>query len=150
MSSVGQFLVNGLLRWTASYYCPDCVESRVEANGGGLPPSDIRNRLLAKYGWWSLAIYIDKLKSVTVLGDALALSQDDRDGLVNLVPAIVIFGTRTEMDWLVLILSTAQVEGFLEPASEETTGIDFASLWNENSLSASSKFFEQESGALSD
>jgi hypothetical protein len=150
MSSVGQFLKNGLLRWTASYYCPDCLESRVEAEGGGLPPSDIRTRLLAKYGWWRLAIYIDKLKSVNILGDALALSQDHRHALVELMPAIIILGTKTEMEWLALILADAQVQGFLEPAPDGPAGIDFASLWNENSLSANSTFYEQQSGTLGD
>lgn len=150
MSSVGQFLKNGSLRWTASFYCPDCIESRVEADGGGLPPSDVRSRLLAKYGWWSVAIYVDKLRGASIIGDALALSQDTRDALGNLIPAIIIFGTKIETEWLALLLADAQVEGLLEPAPDGPIGVDFAMLWNENSLSASSNFFRQASDTLDD
>jgi hypothetical protein len=119
MLSVGQSTYGGKLRWYESVNCSVCG-LRSEADGAGMPPAEIRQRLIERHGLWS--VWLHELKSGAATGKVLrnALGMDVRQLalLLKQLPGVAYTGTKGESTWLIELLRAAGES----PVLEEATG----------------------------
>jgi hypothetical protein len=110
--NVGQSIFDERLVWYASYCCSHCG-LQVEEDGLDSPPDEIRRAILADKGEWTLIVHETGDRGILVLKIlriALNLSLDDVAKLRQLIPGCVSNGTRVEMEWLQILLSSEQLE----------------------------------------
>jgi hypothetical protein len=132
--SVGQHHTDGKLMWSRSIFCSHCLDYGLEEDGLHLPPHDIRERLMDEDGIWTFAIHTsssdERVKSMQILRNALALTISDVSAIRNLLPGKVFSGTKTEMVWLESLFFNAEFEVDVEPPLPGIGGIDLASVWH--------------------
>ena len=113
--TLGQSSRGGKLWWHESVSCSSCG-LHSEADGSGLPPDEVRQRLIATGGAW--AVRLSDLKSGAVAGkvlrEALGLDMKQLSSLLKQLPGIVYTGTRGESTWLVELLRVAGESPSLE------------------------------------
>lgn len=110
--NVGQSIFDERLVWYASYCCSHCG-LQVEEDGWDSPPDEIRRAILADKGEWTLMVHETGKRGILVLKilrKALNLSLDDVAKLRKFIPGCVSNGTRVEMEWLQILLSSEQLE----------------------------------------
>jgi hypothetical protein len=94
---LGQTIVSNQLRWYRSISCPSC--GHIEEDGVGVPPKELRDRLLKEGGRWKLvANGPHKAAPIKVVRSALGLSGEAASAF-RLFPVLYI-GTKTEAEWL--------------------------------------------------
>lgn len=109
---VGQSINDGGLVWYASYCCPHCG-FQLEEDGFDSPPDEIRRAILADEGEWTLIVHETGSRAILalkVLRKALNLSLDDIAKLRKLIPGSASNGTRVEMERLLILLSSEQLQ----------------------------------------
>ena len=132
-AAVRQRITAGGLAWSMSVSCPFCGD-RSELDGEGLPPSDIRQRLLHESGWWEIRVSDSKaiLRALQVLRTSLALPDASLLRLRGIAPQGAIRGTKTEMEFVLAQLSAAGVAATIEPsASDSSSAVDLAMLFED-------------------
>jgi len=110
--NAGQSISNRRLVWYRSYSCPDCG-FQLEEDGFDSPPDEIRRVILADEGEWTLSVHETGSRAILtlkVLRKALNLSLDDVAKLRKHIPGSVCDGTRVEMEWLRILLSSEQLQ----------------------------------------
>lgn len=97
---VGQTFIDGRLRWYRSGVGANRIP--FEEDGVGLPPEDIRRRLIDEGGEWVVIVSepVDKPAVVGVVRAAMQLNMAAAAKLLKSLPGVIYTGTKIEADWL--------------------------------------------------
>lgn len=129
--SVGQSAKRGILRWSASCVCPGCDQQQ-ELDGIGLPPPELRSRILAQDGVQVLTVEPGTHPRVALrqLQKVLCLSDEAVASLTPRIPGAVLAGTPYEMEWLVGVLRARGIltSSAAEGSSGESGAVDLAEV----------------------
>lgn len=103
--AVGQRSYRGKLRWYETVSCT-CCGLHSEADGIGIPPEEIQQKIIHTDGLWQLHILQLKSKAnaVKVIRDALSLEMKDVSQLAKGLPGNLFTGTREEALWIADLL----------------------------------------------
>lgn len=108
--AVGERVVRDNMVWYRSYQCQVCG-NRIEEDGRGTPPEEIRNAVLKQEGEWSLVVEGSGGPAVLkALRHVLQLSVTDTAELRKRLPGEIVRGTRAEVERLVLLLDREGVQ----------------------------------------
>lgn len=112
---LGQSSRHGKLRWYETVNCEQCG-LHSEADGTGVPPEEIRKRIIEVTGLWRVNVVEVKSSAslVRVMRDALGLEMKDAARIAKGLPGIVYSGTRGEGDWLVELIEKAGEHAVLQ------------------------------------
>jgi hypothetical protein len=112
---LGQTIVSNQLRWSRSISCPSC--GHIEKDGVGLPPEELRDRLLKDGGRWKLvASGSDKAAAIKVIRSALGLTGEAASAF-RLFPVLYV-GARTEAEWLQAQMEASNLASQIVESSE--------------------------------
>lgn len=119
ISYFGQSLrPNGKLTWYQSYHCEKCSDS-VEIDDLGIPPNEVRQKILSVEGEWNLIVEsVDKKKKMRtsqLLRNLFNYSMLEMKDLLKNIPGIVFHGTKTEVEWIQVKLEEINVTSKIEP-----------------------------------
>ena len=116
------------LVWHISYRCTNC-DSTIELDDYGIPPDEIRNHILVTEGKWELAVNVtgdNIILALIILSKALGLSVSEVDRIKSLMPGPVLTGTKTEMEWLRLLLADELLDASVSVPTSRGTAIDLS------------------------
>ena len=103
-----QFSQNGILRWYESLNCENC-NTYIEADGYGIPPEEIRIKLIQLYGSWYIGLnqVISVTNTTKVIHHSLSLKLNEAVKIVKNSPENLYIGTKDEIAWLFDLLMSA-------------------------------------------
>lgn len=105
---IGQTIVSAQLRWYRSTSCPNC--GRVEEDGIGFPPEELRGHLIKGGGYWDVrANSANRSLVMKELKKILGLSNEKLPQQIRRFP-IVFRGTKTEAEWVMMQLNASCIE----------------------------------------
>jgi len=114
--SVGQSLSGGRLRWYRSLVSAD--DKRIEEDGVGFPPADVRQQILDDEGEWKIIITDgDRTRAALILREALGVSQSKAMEHVRSASGVFYHGTKTETQWLSEKLREAGIQAVVQSGS---------------------------------
>lgn len=123
VSSFGQSVFSGRLRWYRSTSCPACGQT--EEDGEGFAPAKEREQLLELRGSWRLMVDPSlRVRALKVLRGSLGLSLEETGAIV--FPE-VFAGTHAEAQWLALEMLAGGIAAEVEPHSPEGNANRFPS-----------------------
>lgn len=117
---VGQSVQGDGLVWYRSYACGKCG-NKLEEDGKGQAPADIRNASILQEGEWSVTLQIPGTEvSVTLklLRQILGLSLVEVGQLRNKIPGVVFVGTTVEANRLAKLLTKEGLLASIAPATD--------------------------------
>lgn len=114
---IGQLARQGKLRWYETVNCANC-NLRSEADGIGIAPQRLREKLIEANGVWQVIVNEPKsnAKVVKVLRDALALEMTEAAQIAKGLPGVVYTGTKGEASWLIGLLEISGEQALLQRA----------------------------------
>ena len=116
---VGQSVQGQRLVWHRSYYCQKCG-GRLEVDGRGDAPDDVRSALIAQEGEWCIRLEsteADLPLALKSLRQLFGLSLVEIGQLRKKIPGIVFIGTRAEANRLSNLLLNAGLIASVAPSS---------------------------------
>ena len=116
------------LAWHVSCQCANC-DSAIELDDYGIPPDAIRNHILDVEGKWELVVNVTGdsiILALIILSKALGLSAGEAGRMKSLMPGPVLTGTKTEMEWLRLLLADELLEAAVGLPTATATPIDIS------------------------
>lgn len=108
VARIGQTIVSARLRWYRSISCPNC--GRIEEDGAGFPPEELRVPLLKDGGYWDVLTKSSNRPAVMrALKKSLGLSNEELSEQLRRFP-VVFGGTKTEAEWIMTQLRASDIE----------------------------------------
>ncbi|NLR74183.1 hypothetical protein [Leeia aquatica] len=103
--NAGQLNHRGKLRWYETVNCTNCG-LRSEADGGGIPPVDIRQKIIDYDGLWRVNVLqvISKKEILKVIRKALSIDMKEASRLAKDLPGNLYVGTKEEAIWIADLL----------------------------------------------
>lgn len=104
---IGQTVVSGRLRWYKSISCSNC--GKVEVDGIGFPPEEVRKIILNSDGYWNVSVEKPNfIKAVKIVKETIGLSNEEVICQVRRYP-VIFQGTMTESEWIKNKLATFSI-----------------------------------------
>lgn len=114
---IGQLTRQGKLRWYETVNCASC-NLRSEADGIGMAPQGLREKLIESNGMWQVKLNEPKSTAtvVKILRDALSLEMKEAAQIAKGLPGVVYTGTKGEAVWLIELLEKSGEKALLQKA----------------------------------
>lgn len=113
--SIGQIAESHQLRWSLSYDCQYC-DFVIEMDDTGLPPEEIREKIMQQFGVWQLIIpeveYSYKAKLFKALRQIFNLSIQEVSGFSQKSP--IYKGTKVETEWYKQLLDREGIKSIIK------------------------------------